>query len=90
MPGYSKRQEVWQHLWDQLGKAREVHVTPVARFDLLVKAGPSLLPRPDGSLLMQKFNREAIAALLQCMQALKQFTDFDRHGTVPENLLPSK
>jgi hypothetical protein len=88
MPDYSKRQEVWRHLWDQLEKARYVQATARAHFDLLVKAGPSGLPHPDGSLLIQKATREANAALVQYMRALKRFTDFNLHGSAPEDLLP--
>ena len=91
MPDYSNRQEVWQHLWDQLETARYVQATARVRSDLLIKAGPSGLPYPDGSLLIQKATREANAALLQYMQALKRFTDFNLHGKVPQDpqdLLP--
>lgn len=56
MPDYSKRQEVLQHVWDELQKARYAQVTARARFDVLVKAGPSGLPHPDGSLPIQKAN----------------------------------
>jgi hypothetical protein len=90
MPDYSKRQEVLQHLWDQLEKARYAQVIASARFDLLVKAGPSGLPHPDGSLLVQRANREANAALLQYMQAQKRYTEFTLHGTIPEDLLPTR
>ena len=85
---YANRQQVWQQLWDQLAKAREVHVTASARFDLLVNAGPSGLPHPDGSLLIQNANREANMALQCYIQALKRFSDFTLYGKVPADLLP--
>uniref|UniRef100_Q01PA5 Uncharacterized protein n=1 Tax=Solibacter usitatus (strain Ellin6076) TaxID=234267 RepID=Q01PA5_SOLUE len=90
MLDYSKRQEVWRHLWDQLEKARYEQLIASACFDLLVKSGPSGLPHPDGSLRIQKASREANAALLQYMDALKRFRDFSLNGTVPEDLLPPR
>ena len=86
MAGYSNRQAVWQYLWDELEKVRYEQVIASARFDQLVTAGPSGPRHPDGSLLIQKAAREANAALLQNMHALKRFTDFTLWGIVPEDL----
>lgn len=85
---YSKRQEIRQRLWDQLDKARVEHLEASANFDLLVRAVPSRLPHPDGSLRIQQAARQANAALLQYMQALKQFTDFTLNGNIQEDLVP--
>ena len=88
MPDYAKRLEVGRVLKEQLDQAYAAHIAAGARFDLIVKEGPSGLPHPDGVLRMQQAGSEAKAALNHYMWALKRFSDFTLSWTVPEDLLP--
>ena len=81
-------QEIWQRLWEDLEKAKTAYLAADGRFDRLVKECPSGHPHPDGTLHVQQVGRESRAALEGYMKALKRFTDFTLHGTIPEDLLP--
>jgi hypothetical protein len=88
--GCGQRLEIGSLLKDQLDKARSIHLASSARFDLLIKDGPSGLPHPDGSMRVQEAGKQMRTALQSYMQALKRFSEFTVSGTVPKDLLPPK
>ena len=85
---YPNRQEIRQRLWDQLAEARTAEQTASQQLGRLVNEGPSGLPHPDGALHVHQVGRDARLAIQDSMHALKRFTDFILHGTIPEDLLP--
>ena len=77
-------------LKQRLDSAQAEYRTRNAQFEAIVKQVPTGMPQPDGINRVQSAGRNHHISLGRYMKALKNFTDFIMHGTVPDDLLPPK
>jgi hypothetical protein len=88
MSEYANRETIRQQLWDQLDKAQAAYLTATDQFNLVIKECPSGHPHTDGGLGIQQAGRDSRLALQRYINALREFTEFTLHGTIPVDLLP--
>lgn len=87
---HSKRLEIRNSLKSDLDKAHSEYVLARINFERMIKETPSGIPQPDGDLRLRQGGAASRAALQRCMDALDRFTLFTMHGTVPEDVPPSR
>ena len=82
-----RRREIARVLTLELDQAHSAYATASLAFDGIVKQVPSGIPHPDGGFRIGIAGKDSRAALERYMRALRRFTDFTVHGTVPGEFL---